>query len=181
MIVSVTSAPLWQSAATYPGKGMSGSTIPGDRRVSVQQSTVTLSDAAIAKLATERQSAGEAGPRPLPEGVRHMLEKMVDDPAYGASYAEGYANNIHTACMTLPAFMQSQGILEAGRGQLQGAWQDIQSQGKSPAEGYAMLLKYELSMPQSYWDAQDPDHTADVRALAQAKLDYLDQYLAASK
>lgn len=160
---------------------MSGSTIPGEKPVSVQQSTVSISDAAVAKLATERQSAGQTGQYPLPEGIKHMLERMADDPAYGASYAEGYANNIHTACMTLPEYMQSEGILEAGRGQLQGAWQGIQSQGKSPAESYAMLLKYELSMPQGYWDAQDPGHTADVRGLAQAKLDYLEQYLAANK
>lgn len=145
-------------------------------------SNVSISGAAQSKLANEQQTPNAAQSDVLPVGIKHMLEQMVDDPVSGAKYADGYANTIHTACMTLPQYLQVQGTLEAGISQLQAAWQSIQSEGKSPAQSYAELLKYELSMPKSYWNAQDPGHTmADIHAFAAAKLSYLEQYMAASK
>lgn len=139
---------------------------------------ISISSAAQAMLGTEQQ-AGAAGDSALPDGVKRMLEQMVDDPAYGAGVAEGYAENIHTACMTLPEFMRAEGTLEAGRQQLEAAWRDIASAGKTPAQGYADLLRYELSMSDSYWEAMDPGHTTpDVRKLAEAKLAYLETCIA---
>jgi hypothetical protein len=84
--------------------------------------------------------------------------------------------------MTLPEYMQAESTLKAGQNQLQSAWRNIQGEGKSPAQSYAELLRYELSMPQSYWNAQDPGHTMpDLRAFTEAKMAYLEQYMAAGK
>ena len=151
---------------------------PGGRTLQPSQTSVSISSAAQTMLVADRQSSTGAD-GDLPVGVKRMLERMVDDPAYGAEMAEGYAGNIHTACMTLPEFLQAEGTLKAGQQQLQAAWQDIRSEGKAPAQGYAELLRYELSMPQRYWDAMDPGHTVpDIRKLAEAKLTYLESYIA---
>lgn len=153
----------------------------GSQGVFLPSDSVSISSAAQSKLASEQQMTNAAQSDTLPIGVKHMLEQIVDDPAFGAKYANGYTDNIHTACMTLPEFMRSQDALETGHNQLQEAWKNIQSEGKSPAQSYAELLKYELSMPKNYWDAQDPGHTMpDIRSFAEAKLNYLEQYIAAS-
>jgi len=142
------------------------------------ESNISISSAAQSKLTIEQLTTSTTQSDILPIGVKRMLEEIVDDPAYGEKYAEGNAKNIHTACMTLPEFMQAQGTLEVGKNQLQAAWRSIQNEGKSPAQNYAELLKYELSMPENYCDAQDPGHTMPARAFAEAKLAYLHQYMA---
>lgn len=183
MIGSVNVGSLFQLQATS-GRGVSDahgiSANEAKGFFSSSNSNVRISSAAQSRLADEQKSPNATQPDILPIGIKHMLEQMVDDPAYGARIADGYAENIHTACMTLPEFMRAQGTLEAGRNQLQAAWRDIQNEGKSPAQSYAELLSYELSMPQSYWDAQDPGRTMpNIRAFAEAKLAYLGQYMAA--
>lgn len=157
---------------------ISGGIQHGGRVPPPAETSISISSAAQAMLGTEQQ-AGAAGDSALPDGLKRMLEQMVDDPAYGAAMAEGYAENIHTACMTLPEFMRAEGTLGAGRQQLEAAWRDIASAGKTPAQGYAELLKYELSMSDRYWEAMDPGHTTpDVRELAEAKLAYLEARIA---
>lgn len=129
------------------------------------------------RAAPQAEAAADTG---LPEGIKRMLDRMVDDPAYGAEMAAGYASNMHTACMTLPEFMRSEGRLEAGRQQLETAWRGIASTAKTPAQGYAELLRYELSMGDSHWQAMDPGRAGpDVRKLAEAKLAYLEARIAA--
>lgn len=141
----------------------------------------SISDAARLKLAAEQQAAGGTQSGDLPIGIKHMLQRIVDDPGYGAEMAEGYATSVHTAPMTIEQYLQVKDTLQTGQQQLQAAWQTIRGEGKSPGQSFADLLTYELSLPQSYWDAQDPGHSvSDIRGLAQAKLDYLQQYLAAA-
>lgn len=145
-------------------------------------SYINISGAERSRLAAEQQAGSDMQADNLPIGTKHMLEDMVNDQAYGAKMADGYANNVHTACMTLPEYIQAKGTLEAGQKQLQTAWQDIRSQGESPAQSYADLLKYELSMSRSYWNAQDPGHTmVDIHGFAEDKLAYLQQYRAAKE
>lgn len=186
MIASLNMGSAFQLQATYyrgasTAHGINASGQNGIRASSSSSdSHVNISSTAQSKLANEQQTPDTTQSDILPVGIKHMLEQMVDDPAYGQKYADGYANNIHTACMTLPEFMREQGALESGRNQLQTAWQNIQNEGKTPAQGYAELLKYELSMPQSYWDAQDPGNTMpNIRDFTEAKLAHLEQYMAA--
>lgn len=63
--------------------------------------SVNISEAARSKLADEQQAVNDTVADNLPVGVKHMLEQMVDDPAFGATYADGYANNVHTAAMSI--------------------------------------------------------------------------------
>lgn len=184
MITSLNTGSPFQLQTTYyrgasTAHGISASGQNGIRASSSSSdSRVNISSAAQSRLANEQQTPDTTQSAILPVGIKHMLEQMVDDPAYAQKYADGYANNIHTACMSLPEFMRGQGALESGRNQLQTAWQNIQNEGETPAQGYAELLKYELSMPQSYWNAQDPGHTMpNIRDFAEAKLAYLEQYM----
>ncbi|MGE5492780.1 MAG: hypothetical protein ACM31P_16005 [Actinomycetota bacterium] len=143
---------------------------------------VSISEAARRLAAADSQAANAAGAASLPEGIRHFLERLVDEPAFGASYADGYVNNVHTACMTIDEAIKGRSALEAGQSRLQSSWAGIQAKGGTPAEQFAQLLREELSLPQSYWDAQDPGHSmSDIRAFTQAKADYLEQYIAAKK
>lgn len=168
---------MYSSGISAAARNASGA-LPGGRMLPPSQTSVSISSAAQTMLVADRQSStGTEGD--LPVGVKRMLERMVDDPAYGAEMAEGYAGNTHTACMTLPEFLHAEGTLKAGQKQLQAAWQDIRSEEMAPAQGYAELLRYELSMPQSYWDAMDPGHTVpDIRKLAETKLAYLETCIA---
>lgn len=134
------------------------------------------------KPADERQAGKDMQADSLPVGVKRMLEDMVDNPAFGAKYADGYASNVHTAAMTLPQYLQARGALEAGQKELLTAWQNIQGQGKSPAQSYMDLLNYELSLSKRYWNAQDPGHTMpNIRGFAEAKVAYLQQYIAGTQ
>jgi hypothetical protein len=143
---------------------------------------VSISDAARRLAAAAKPSADTAGAASLPDGIKHFMEQLVDEPVVGASYVKAYANNVHTACMTIEQAIKGWSTLEAGQRQLQASWAGIQAKGGTPAEQFAQLLKEELSMPQSYWDAQDPGRSMpDIRAFNQAKLDYLEQYMAGKK
>lgn len=143
---------------------------------------VSISEAGRRLATADSQTAKAAGPESLPDGIKHFLERLVDEPAFGVSYAEGYVNNVHTACMTLEQAIKGRSTLESGLSRLQASWAGIQAKGGTPAEQFAQLLREELSLPQSYWDAQDPGHSmSDIRAFTQAKADYLEQYIAARK
>lgn len=143
---------------------------------------VFISDAARHLAAAENKIADVTGSASLPVGIRHFLEELVDKPAIGASYAESYVKNVHSACMTIEEAIKGRSTLEAGQSKLQASWAGIQAKGGTPAEQFLQLLKEELSLPQDYWDAQDPGHSmSDIRAFNQAKADYLEQYIAAKK
>lgn len=155
---------------------------------------ISISDDALSRLAAETSAKAGSAADTLDVPTKHLVEDIVNDPAYGEKYADMYASSIHAAWMPM-SLMESpewapgsanvrnqQSILESARNQLQTAWQAIRSQGGSPAEDYAKLLQYELSMPQSYWDAQDPTHALQaeggIRGQVAAKLAYLQQCIA---
>lgn len=181
-LAGLTSVLAGYSAAASPASALSRSDPAPGSRTAAPSAEVDISEAARSKLAAEQAAENTVRSDNLPVGTKHFLERLVDDPEYCAEYAEGYVNNVHAACMTIQEALQGRRTLEAGIGQLRADWSAIQGKGGSPAENFAQLLKRELSMPQSYWDAMDPGHTTpDIRALTQAKLDYLQQYIAAAK
>lgn len=145
-----------------------------------QNATPPSTNVSISAAAYSKNVAAQQNNAPiLPVGVQHMLQEMVDNPKFAAQYANGYATNTHTAAMSIGQFLQVKDTLYAGQAQLQAVWQNIQGQGKSPAQSFADLLAYEQAMPQSYWNAQDPGNTTpNIQALAAAKLAYLQQCIA---
>lgn len=152
--------------------------IPGDsgKKLPSADSSVQISDAARRRLGAEQ--AGGA-PDNLPTGVKHMLEDIVDHPELGVDLSTAYATGVHTAAMSLDDYLAGKNTLEAGIGELSAVWAGIQGGQGTPAEKYAQLLKHELSMSSQYWDAQGGSGAvATPHELAQAKLDYLQHYMA---
>lgn len=143
------------------------------------------------------ESEGEVG---LPIAMRHYVEDIANDPAYGMSEAERWAKHPIAVLTKLPVPADGQegpvdpAVFQAALDRWQHCASVVQSvqdkaaalydkgkaEGKSGAEIYADILELQLSQPAGYWQARDPDHlSGDLRGTARAELAALRRAMAA--
>jgi hypothetical protein len=128
----------------------------------------------------------------LPIALQHEMENVANDPAYAATVAQRMAGPygvlIHINTQDpgdTTGWMErddaAQATVSSLQPQLQALYQSDKAQGKSGAQTVADMLQLQLSQPQSYWAAMDPDHLqGDVKSTVQTQLTVLKQAMAKS-
>jgi len=144
----------------------------------------------------------------LPSAYQHQVEDIASDPKFAAIQAKEWAtfpvliayqippgvphhsgpgaaspaeNAAFEKYVVKPSMEGSrQRTVDAVQDKLKAAYQDNMAQGKSGAETYLNLLEIQVSQPQEYWKAIDPDSSAP-KQIAQGKLDLLRQLMAQDK
>lgn len=156
--------------------------------------------AAPAAAKNDPLNTADAGGTGLPTALQHYMEDIANDPNIARQTAYVWGNYPIIVGMKLPIppnggpmspeqFNNICGMLKgyadqvaAVQSQAKAVYQQGKAAGKSDAEICADLLKFQLSQPDSYWQARDPQGLAgDLKGTTKAELDALQQAIAAAK
>lgn len=164
--------------AATPVSGASGSSL--------------LAPATLGQAVAQGQEADDAA---IPTGVSNRLKDIAENSSVAAQEARSFAYGTRSVCMQPPPngspasvwqqFSQKMAAANDAINQIQSQkvdlYQNETAKGTAPAQIYADMLKLELSQPQSYWSAQDPNHQlGDLRGNVQAQLTQLERNMASS-
>jgi hypothetical protein len=133
----------------------------------------------------------------LPVSVLHQMQNVANDSGYAATVAQQMAGNVGVLVQSASSLglqypsaaysqwdariQQSQATVNAFQQQAQALYQSDKAEGKSGAETVADILRLQLSQPQSYWKARDPDNLqGDLKGQTQSALTVLQQAMVTS-
>lgn len=127
----------------------------------------------------EQAQMGTQSGSVLPTGIQDEMQEAATNSQYGDEVAAQMSNAPHSAVLASHVFdatyQADQATVDSIQPQLTSLYDSDKAAGKSGAETISDILKFEISQPQSFWNAVDPDHlqSGDAKGYAQAELDTL--------
>jgi len=148
----------------------------------------------------QQAAAADSGDPLLPIAKLHYVQDLVADPTYAMSQMEKYCSGKMAVLMKLPVpangqegyvdpeivhaaferYFSFQSQVQAVHDHAKTLLEKGKAEGKSGAEIYADVLRDQLSQPDSYWQARDPDNLwGQPKEKVQAELNALEKAIAA--